>query len=236
MKRRTFFTLIELLVVIAIIAILAAMLMPALSKARAKARSVVCINNLKTLGFSCRTYADEFGDLLPHSLGWVMGMANYLFCINYDTNPFANYLPPLRLSQKHYACVTAQCPDGDRHQVGKHAPSSECFSYGFSNSLVNLNNTASGEGYTIKTRLGRVRNPSGRMMLDELGHDQWKYLGTNTRGWAGAQSSREYYHGFRHSKSCGVLYVDQHVEMLPFAQMPESNTQSKDPGMFYKEY
>lgn len=65
MKTQRFFTLIELLVVIAIIAILAAMLMPALAKAREAAKTSNCVGNLKQSGLAIRQYADENRGAMP---------------------------------------------------------------------------------------------------------------------------------------------------------------------------
>lgn len=70
MKKTLRFTLIELLVVIAIIAILAAMLLPALSKAREKARSISCVNNLKTVGLQFAMYTNDNNGLLIADYNW----------------------------------------------------------------------------------------------------------------------------------------------------------------------
>ena len=64
-SRKIFFTLVELLVVISIMIILVSILMPALSKAKARVLSVKCMNNLKQIGLGARFYLDENNDNFP---------------------------------------------------------------------------------------------------------------------------------------------------------------------------
>lgn len=176
-RRRRGFTLIELLVVIAVIAILAALLLPALSAAKARALQTQCLNNLKQLGLGMMLYLSDSNDRFPNmasnNQNWQP--ADWIY---WRTNDFAN--PQDRIENSAIVselktggkAALFRCP-ADRNDAWRRSQGNAAYWYSYTLNGIgyqygdNLDHgMGSSSGYAAFKSSG-IRRPSNKMMLAE---------------------------------------------------------------------
>ncbi len=209
------FTLIELLVVIAIIAILAAMLLPALARARSMARQAVSENNLKQIGLAFTLYAQDYDGNVPtyrDAVGWWCNKLN-----PYLKNAGNGYLSPVFNSPSDRI-------NSNGHPIDPNKLGWNVISYGINMALyTNPGYPAysSGSRYTA-AKLSRLKTPSQDAYILEASHP----VGVANSYIPAAQAhdpENAYGVGNFNRGQTIVLYADGHVEAVKTTSLYEGS-------------